>query len=142
MCIIIDADVSHQISPPTDAARPVIDWVLSGRGRVVTGGRNARELGRNGTLARWLVTLKRAGRLREIDTAKIDAELVVVGQIGCVSNDPHIIALARASGSRLVFSNDAALHQDIRNPSLLAKPRAHIYQNESHRRLLRNDACV
>jgi hypothetical protein len=58
----------------------------------------------------------------------------------CVFNDAHIVALARASGARVVFSNDGNLHKDIRNATLVAKPTGGIYQAPEHQHLLGNDS--
>jgi hypothetical protein len=60
----------------------------------------------------------------------------------CVSNHAHIVALAKASGARVVFSNDGNLHKGIRNATLVAKPRGRIYQTPEHQHLLGNDVPV
>jgi hypothetical protein len=52
------------------------------------------------------------------------------------SNDPHVIALARASGARTLCSRDRELHKDFKNPALVNDPRGSVYQSPSHRHLL------
>ena len=55
----------------------------------------------------------------------------------CVSDDPHVIALAQESGARLLCSLDEALHTDFTNPRLINAPRGHVYQNAAHKHLIR-----
>jgi len=38
MCIIIDANVIGDLSAMTDDAKPVLKWLLTGKGRLVIGG--------------------------------------------------------------------------------------------------------
>lgn len=61
------------------------------------------------------------------------------------SNDIHIIALARVSGARLLFSNDTALHKDFRNKDLIDQPRGKVFSTlkskqftKAHKYLLEN----
>ena len=58
----------------------------------------------------------------------------------CVSNDVHILALARAAGVRLLISLDRDLHRDFTNPQILRNPRGKVYQNRQHAKLL-NKPC-
>jgi PIN domain-containing protein len=142
MCIIIDASVGSLFSPLSEDAKPVADWLEKGQGRIVIGGRNTEELLRLGYLRRWLAGLQRAGRVRVIDSETVLAEENTVTNLGhCVSNDAHIVALARASGARLVFTRDIDLHADLRNLALVSTPRSRIYQVARHRHLLRDVAC-
>jgi hypothetical protein len=53
------------------------------------------------------------------------------------SDDPHIIALAKVSGARLLCSKDQNLHTDFGNRVFIDKPRGNIYQNQSHAKLLK-----
>jgi hypothetical protein len=55
----------------------------------------------------------------------------------CVSDDPHIIALALESGARFLCSLDQDLHTDFTNPQLVNAPRGHVYQNVAHEHLIR-----
>ena len=142
MCIIIDADVAHLLSPLSDDARQVVDWIERGSGRLVIGGQNTRELLRNAAAAGWVRTLLQAGRARRLPEDVLVAERQNVEQLGlCCSNDLHIIALARASGARIVFSQDKKLHTDFTNGALINRPRGKVYQAVNHRHLLRSDAC-
>ena len=67
----------------------------------------------------------------------------------CQSDDPHIIALAKISGARLLYSNDIDLHKDFSDKALIDNPRGRVYStlrnkrfSDSHKRLLaRTDLC-
>lgn len=142
MCIIIDADVAHLLAPPSGDARPVVDWIERGSGRLVIGGKNTEELKQNRDTTRWLLAIQRAGRVRLVRRAALVAEEANVQALGlCSSNDLHVIALARVSGARIVFTNDRALHADFRNAALISQPRGNVYQVAAHSRLLRPDMC-
>ena len=45
----------------------------------------------------------------------------------CISDDPHVIALARISGARLLCSNDKDLQQDFGTKNLIDRPRGKVY---------------
>lgn len=139
MCLIVDANVSHLVfctSRGRDAA-PIWRWLLRD-GAIVYGGRLASELARNGTARTLLRELNRSGKAVLVASSAVAAEEVAVASLGlCESDDPHVIALARASGARVLYTHDRALMNDFRNPGLVA-PKGSIYQRAKHARLLRH----
>jgi predicted nucleic acid-binding protein len=136
VCIIIDANCANEFKVPTSDAVPIIEWITERGGMVATGGKQKGEL-----IACAIRTLYRqwvlAGRVYEYDDAEIAAANDDVVAIGLRSNDSHIIALARVSNCRLLFSRDQDLHVDFKNLILLPTPRGRIYQNHNHKKLLR-----
>ena len=77
------------------------------------------------------------------------------------SNDTHVLALARVSGARLLFTNDDDLKRDFANPDIIPGTPGQIYTTnrgrrvrsyarqeitrvtDTHRNLLRrNDLCA
>jgi hypothetical protein len=105
---------------------------------MAAGGRLKRELHAVSAFRKLYQTLVLAGRLYQYEDRVVDeAEEDARTDRNLRSDDPHIIALARISGSRLLFSRDRDLHHDFGNPKLL-EPRGRIYQRATHRRLLRN----
>jgi hypothetical protein len=143
VCLIVDANLAATVfsSPPQEDFAPLLDWLLrpDRDGCLVIGGRLSAELLRVDAVRRSLVQLKRAGRFREIPREAVQAEASVVLATGiCCSNDSHVVALARLSGARVLCTRDRDLHQDFKNPQLLASPRGSIYQNKQHARLLRH----
>lgn len=144
MCIIIDANVTgelfgHSISKD---AEPVMRWLDDKGGRIVFGGRLANELIKNHRTRGWLVERVRAGRAIKVDDAILSKEENRLREQNiCRSNDLHIIALARASGARVVFSRDKTLQHDFTNSSVLSGRRGKVYSSADHRTLLRYAQC-
>jgi hypothetical protein len=140
MCLIVDANLAALVfNKPVNADfKPIIDWLTLPKkdGILVVGGHLAVELDRVATAKRFVRVLQQAGRARIIPNDVTDEESRrVAGR--CVSNDSHVIALARISGARIVCSRDADLHADFTNPALISAPRGHVYQNARHQHLLR-----
>ncbi len=139
MCLIIDANVANKIT--SGDFRPVIDWLTGSKtsGRLAYGGRLAQELETQPAFRRLLIELQRAGRVRRLSSCELRAEEDAVISTGaCVSNDQHVIALARLSGARTLASEDVKLHRDFKNQKLIDKPRGSVYQNPDHSHLLRH----
>jgi hypothetical protein len=140
MCIIIDANAAHDLKNATPDGKPVLSWLLRGRGGLVAGGKLTRELvsaGLDGTL----VTLARAGRFHRVPDDDVDSTQATLREQGlCRSNDLHVLAVAIVSGCRLIFTRDRELHRDSRNRAVL-EPTAVIYQTAAHSHLLRECRC-
>ena len=138
MCVIVDADVAAAVfcRPPNPDFAPVVTWIET-TGRLVIGGKLLEELTRVGVCRDYLLALTRAGRTRLIPNDRIEAEVLSIEDL-CVSNDSHVVALARVSGARTLCSRDHALHQDFKNPLVISGPRGSVYQTPSHTRLLRH----
>jgi predicted nucleic acid-binding protein len=144
MCIIVDANVAANLCRQqlTPDAKAVVDWIEKRGGRIVHGGKLTDELTANSRVSRWLRSLSQAGRAIQVSAATVAAEVVRIQQSAqCASNDAHIIALARVSGARLLYSHDHDLHTDFTNPALVSQPRGSVYQNVTHRRLLSIAVC-
>lgn len=140
MCLIVDACVSHKVfaAPFAAEAKPIWAWLMRD-GVIVYGGLLAEELGHSKEIRRRLVELRRSGRAFLEDEKAIQAEKDrVIAEGRLESNDSHIIALARVSGARVVFTSDSALVRDFTNPRVL-RPRGRAYKGKSsHERLLRH----
>lgn len=144
MCIIVDANAAAQLCQPslTQDAQAIVDWIEKNDGRVVHGGELTNELFANNRVARWLRVLSQAGRAIQVPASSVSTEVCQVQELAlCFSNDLHILALARLSGARLLFSYDQTLHTDFTNPALVNKPRGKVYQNVAHRHLLTKKGC-
>ena len=53
----------------------------------------------------------------------------------CESNDSHVLALARVSRSRLLFTNDHRLQKDFGNPQIIRRPRGRVYTTRADKKL-------
>lgn len=140
MCIIIDANVAGEFVPPTNCALPVLRRVSNGGLRIVAEPQLKKELISCSFRALYLQFF-RAGLIFEYSQEEMDSELKRVHNLELASNDHHIIALARLSGARVLFSRDERLHEDFKNHQLLKRPRGRVYTDETHVRLLDEADC-
>ena len=150
MCAIVDADVVHQLVGPkqTEAGKKFREWLDSGRGELIVGGKNTIELTHNKNFERWFVEARRLGRrVRQIRESMItEVEDQLSGRV--TSNDLHVIALAVVSGARLLFTDDRRLRNDFKNPDVISGPDGSVYTTRGnverrftaeHRELLESD---
>lgn len=138
MCLILDANCLHKVFPSADEEfLPIENAITSGKAKLVYGGTKLLEEYKRVALAwRMIVALDKAGRTRKVNDLKVDAmenSLMAAGQLQ--SDDPHVIALAKISGVRLLCSHDKNLHADFTDPHLM-QPRGSVYQNASHKKLI------
>jgi hypothetical protein len=141
MSIIVDANCSAdamRLDPAPDFA-PIIAAFVGGTAKLTYGGTKLlSEYRRVGAAWRFLLMLDRAGKSRKINDVLVDAEQDrISSSMDLRSDDPHVLALARISGARLLCSRDGDLHQDFRNADIISRPRGFVYQDASHRHLIR-----
>ena len=154
MCAIVDANVGHEVfaeESQSEAGRYFYDWLLKRNGGIlVVGGDVLRELEPSADFQRAFGERLQAGRARRIPDDIVDAETEALRSQGvCRSNDEHVLALARVSGARLLFTNDRALQDDFRDRSIVGGTRGRVYTTRersdvrtAHRNLLnRADLC-
>ena len=95
------------------------------------GGKLRQEMsddGRNRNFMRVHVQLRLDGRVKDIQDEQVDAETASLEarQI-CRSNDAHVLALARVSGARLLYTNDQDLQDDFNDRQIVNYPRGRVY---------------
>ena len=152
MCAILDANVAHEVfgSDRPEAGEKFFEWVNTGSGRLAIGGRLRDELNHYSKFRIWAKRAASYGKLIAANDSAVDRladELQAEHDLA--SNDPHILALAKVSRARLLYSNDGDLHDDFGSKSLIDNPRGKIYSTrkysdyqESHRTLLSSkDLC-
>lgn len=150
MCAILDANVVHKVFGKNrpEAGKAFFEWLVSGNGRLVTGGKLHQELTRVHTFMEWSKQATLSGKIKRFNDRKIDDRTEKL-KGSCISDDPHVIALAQISGARFLYSDDGNLHQDFKNKKLIPKPEGKIYSTKkqnsfttSHQELLsRRDIC-
>ena len=147
MCAILDNSTRDEVfgNAPTDRGRFFFDWINQGKGRLAIGGTKLRaELGGSiqqpGSInfRRWLPTAIRLGLVTQPDDDDVvDATARNLEAQGiCLSNDPHVLALAQQTGARLLYSNDGDLQEDFRNRGIVGGVRGKIYPNTGYREFL------
>ncbi len=139
MCLIIDANVvSEVLNPePKEDYEPLWRALNEKQARLVYGGKLTEEYLRIRHIIGILRLLDQSGAARKVSDAKVnDLTKEVVREGLCISNDHHIIALARLAKVRLLCSKDTDLHTDFTNPRVL-KPAGSVYTRKSHQHLIR-----
>lgn len=151
MCAIVDANVANDVfgESRTEAGRGFFEWLATGDGVLVVGGKLLRELERT-KCREWLPQAERAGRLIRADDNDVNRRAQDLRKNkSCKSpNDQHVVALAQASGARLLYTNDSALQDDFKN-RMLVDPRGKVYTtgvnnkfDKRKRDLLRDNVCA
>lgn len=145
MCIIVDANrLGDFLAEPANAdAAPIRKWLDRGEGSIIysTGGKFAKELGKRAKIK--LQNYSRVGKAKFVPAAEFkhdERDLQAKG--GLRSDDPHILALARASGARLLYTRDRNLIKDFTDRRFIDKPRGKIYSDAANANLLTRSTCA
>ena len=145
MCIIVDASRLGVFlaEPLREDAVPIHRWLDTRGGSLVysTGGQFANEL--KGKAKGKLAAYYRAGKARLVPASRFaedEAKLKASGKLR--SNDSHVLALARVSGARLLYTKDSDLITDFKDHRLISNPRGKIYSGAANADLLADNACV
>lgn len=134
MKLIIDANCTFHCNSEDEDGAPILKGLLSGNLILCICQRLKREILLT-PLGEIYRDLSLAGKIIEPDQEDIEKLIKSINNM-CKSNDQHILALAIASGSRLLFSHDKPLHDDFLNQNIVPSPKGKIYQNKNHRKLL------
>ena len=135
MCAILDANAVGQVfgGDRRGAARAFFEWIDSGRGRLVIGGRLRRELDLNRTFKEWRLQAVLAGRITLLNDEAVDGRASQLEEdSACRSDDEHVVAVAQLSGARLLYSNDDDLQDDFGDKTLVDLPRGKVYSTRIH----------
>ena len=155
MCAILDNNVRHEVfgekGVQTPAGEFFLDWLDNRKGKLVVGGKLLAELSDYGNFRNWLQQALQAGNARSIDDSTVAAETATLeSRRICKSDDAHVLALARVSKARLLFTNDQDLQADFGNRNIIGGIRGRVYTTRvhqsispAHRNLLnRTDLCA
>lgn len=147
MCIVPDAPILIPMLKPSDPAHeefaPVLLWVRNGRGKFVVGGSKwKQELRAVRSILQPLQELERRGKIVFTPDAEVDAEVQVVKDLEPRADfdDPHLVALVRLTGCRLVCLRDPRAHRFLRDTRLYDRSteRPSLYTGMRNSRLLRD----
>ena len=145
MCIIVDASrMGDFINPKHHDSAPIRNWLQNG-GRLVfsTGGRFTEEVGKSNKYKQKLVEYSRSGRAELIPCESFASDEEFLKNSNLLnSNDPHVLALARHTGTRLLYTRDFKLIQDFKNSKVINKPRGKVYSNSTNADLLTGTVCA
>ncbi len=144
MCIIVDANKMGIFlsDPMRDEVEPIHKWLINGSGNLVysTGGAFAKEV--TGFARDKLASYVQAGRATLIPDAEFAEDERQLRNDPIVhSDDPHVLALAKASRARVLYTGDNKLIKDFKNKNIIDKPRGKIYSGRKQAGLLTRSTC-
>ena len=147
MCMIVDANKLGKFlaDPPDEDALPIREWLYRRRGAGTlvysTGGKFKKELGAKAR--RRLADYAQAGKARLVPAHRFaEDQNALQASRHLRSDDPHVLALARASGARLLYTGDQALIADFKDARLIRTPRGKVYSGAANANLLTSSACA
>ena len=143
MCIIVDASRlgSFLADPPDEDSSLVRKWLDKG-GTLVYSTESifAKEI--TGRAKRKLLDYVRAGKAKSIPKEHfIEDEMSLRSRLDLRSDDPHVLALARTSGARLLYTGDNDLIADFKNKKFIDNPRGKVYSRAANANLLTRSVC-
>ena len=145
MCIIVDTNKlgTFLADPPDDDSRPIHKWLDRRAGSIVysTGGRFAQEI--QGRVRTRLADYVRDGRAKLIPASRFaDDERDLKARADLRSDDPHVLALARAARVRLLYTADRDLISDFTDKRFIDGPRGRVYSGARNASLLTRSVCA
>ena len=124
-------------------SEPIDKWLRRRRGKLVysTGGRFTLEM--SYVKKRQFVDYVRAGYTLFVaaDTFAEDERALRDGG-SLESDDAHVLALARESGARLLYTHDGPLTRDFKDKAIIDRPRGKIYSSAQNANLLSTKICA
>ena len=136
MCAIADyANVGNAAvaSDGTEAAKGFLRYVSDGGLKLLLGGSKMNDeiLGCSQAFRRWLSRALETGCVLRASDDQVDEVAKRLTDADCCeSDDEHLVALARVTGARLIFTNDRALQRDCK---ALLSPPASVYTTNDER---------
>lgn len=122
MCLVIDTNcfsLVFNISNLRHAEfKPVLDWIIDGKGKVVYGGsKYLSELKKATRYLKLFAELKRAGKAIEVDRRKVDRRQKEIESFvdPRKHNDPHLPAIACVSGCAIICTQDGRAHKLLKD---------------------------
>ena len=142
MCMIVDANRLgiFLADPVHEDSVPVRTWLDAQGGRIVysTGGKFAQEI--VGKARTKLAAYARAGKAVFVSPEHFEADADALAP-RIRSDDPHVLALARVTGVRLLYTGDGDLIDDFKDRSLIS-PRGRVYSRAGNANLLTRSVCT
>lgn len=86
---------------------------------IIYGGKLSEEYAKSDAVMRIILMLDRAGKAKQVKKSLIAAQTAKLANKNLKSNDIHVIALALASNTRLLCTDDDALTGDFTNKTVI-----------------------
>jgi len=154
MCGIVDANVAGKLfGDPRNSfetAKRFLEHVRNKKMTLVIGGKLTEEISKVEAAKQWFHTALDAGRAYRVPDNAISAATEELDESDlCRSDDLHVLALARESGARLLYTNDKNLIDDFGDREIINSPRGKVYTDRQggkftsrHRGLLQKNVCA
>ena len=141
--MILDAHKWADFFKNTEDMKPVHRWINKSGKIVYSNHQKIESEIKKSTgkkAMRYLEEKRRAGKAKFISKEAVMTAKKDIEKLTRKSNDIHILALARASKTKLLCSKDGGLHVDFTNKNIIIV-KGKVYQNKTHKHLLKLDAC-
>lgn len=133
MPLIVDANRAGDFCTPVCGhAGKIVRFLTTRAAKLVVGGKLTQELCKNANFRTFLLEMQRVGSLISVEAAKCEAEISELRSYK--SNDPHVLALARVSGARLLYTDDRDLMTDFKDRALIC-PRGKVITPGTHEKV-------
>ena len=145
MCVVLDSNKIGDFLNHKPNMVPIHNWLKTQNGKLVYSDHPQieTEIKKHAKMPVFLKERKRTGQAKQIPSRLVNQEIAEIKQkvkkqgYKLKSNDIHIVALAKASGSKLLCSEDQKLHKDFQK----LIDNGSIYQYKSHKKLLKANMC-
>lgn len=128
MALIIDNNRrSDFVGDVKNSAKSVAKFVATRRVSIAICRDLLRELAGDHRMAQMIAEWGRNGLLQRVDEAQYAIERALMDRTPHVSDDEHVLALARVSGARLLYTEDKELIEDFKNSRILS-PRGKVFK--------------
>ena len=145
MCVIIDTNMIVNYINETEDMRPLRQRIENKKIKLISPPENNNfwdEYTENRDFTRLLIRYRNRNIMKIIPSEKLEQakEELNNSRIDFKSNeeDLSILALAKASNTKLLVTHDKPLMKDFKNPSIIG---GSIYQYKTQTRLLENNKC-
>ena len=156
MCAILDRSKFGEFLKPAEDGRLFRKWVEEGGGRIIylvndrpkrlpaeiaeDMRRLSKEYDESPNVERLLNQYRLSGKVRRVKLSAVAKRHPATA--AATSNDRHILAMALASGARLLYTKDRRLARDFRDAAIINNPRGVVYSRVSDSGNLRADVCI
>jgi len=145
MCIIVDTNRMSEFlcSQKKEDVAPIHQWLKKRHGFLIysTGDKFSDEVKHKAR--KILQQFMNAGYAKLVPSHEFIEDAKSLRENATVkSDDYHVLALARATSARILFTSDKNLIKDFTNKTLVDNPRGKIYSGKQNRKeLLQNWRC-
>jgi len=148
MCIVVDPPtlipIFKQSDPRHSDFAPVRNWVMFGPGKLVLGGTKYKgELSKVSSIIGFIRELEKQRKIVRKNDAEVDRDVAILKNLEPAADfdDPHLVALVRLSGCRIICILDPRAHRFLRKDSFYkaTKDRPKLYTRTKNETLLCKD---